>query len=117
MHRPIEQDKAHYQEDENMYGMAGKITANTGQRNTLVAALLEAAAVMEEMEGCKLYLVSLSPTDPDAIWITEVWSDQKAHQASLANEEIRAIIARNRPLIAAMEGVELEPVGGKGISL
>lgn len=63
-----------------------------------------------------MYVVSRSADDPDAVWVTEVWASQAAHQASLEDERIREIIARARPLIAGLgERFELSPLGGKGL--
>jgi quinol monooxygenase YgiN len=97
------------------FGLTGKITTHTGQRDALVQLLLEAAEGMQSVEGCRLYIVSISENDPEAIYITEVWTNAEAHQASLALEEVKAIIQRGRPLIASFESTKLQPLGGKGI--
>ncbi len=98
------------------FGLYGKITVHEGQRDALVAILLEAAALMQPDPECELYIVNVSPTEPDAIWVTEVWSSQAAHQAALAREGVKALIARGRPLIAGGERIEVVPVEGKGLS-
>jgi quinol monooxygenase YgiN len=99
-----------------MYGLQGKLIAQPGQRDALVALLLEASQG-GRMPGCRLYLVSEIPSDPDAIAITEVWDDKAAHDASLQLESVRSVIAKGRPLIAGMgESVELRPVGGQGLA-
>jgi quinol monooxygenase YgiN len=68
------------------------------------------------MPGCRLYVVSEVPSEPDAIAITEVWDDKAAHDASLQLDRVRSVIGRARPLIAGMDaGLELRPVGGLGI--
>ena len=98
-----------------MYGLEGKMLAKTGQRDALLAILLEASRGTP-MPGCRLYIVSEIPAEPDAIAITEVWDDRAAHQASLQLERVRALIAKARPLIAAMEPpIELRPLGGQGL--
>lgn len=96
------------------FGLYGKITTHAGQRDALVAVLLEAASALEGVPGCELYIVNVSPTEPDTVWVTEVWSSQEAHQASLNRNEVKALIQRGRPLIAGGERVELVPIGGKG---
>ena len=89
--------------------------AKPGQRDALLALLLEASR-SAPMPGCRLYVVSELPAEPDAIAITEVWDDQAAHDASLQLESVRALIAKARPLIAVMgESLELRPVGGQGL--
>ena len=97
------------------FGLYGKITTHAGQRDALVAVLLEAAAALEDAPGCELYIVNVSATEPDAVWVTEVWSSQAAHEASLSRDEVKALIQRGRPLIAGGERIEVVPIGGKGL--
>lgn len=98
------------------FGMYGKLVAQPGQRDALVAALLQAAEAMRHVPGCELYIVNTSPTEPDVIWVTEVWSSRKAHQEALEREEAKTTIAQNRHLIAGGDRIELVPIGGKGLS-
>jgi len=98
------------------FGLYGKIIAQPGQRDALVAGLLEAAALMQHVPGCELYIVNVSATDTDAVWVTEVWSSASAHQASLTLDETKALIKRTMPLIAGGERIEIVPIGGKGLS-
>jgi quinol monooxygenase YgiN len=89
--------------------------ARPGQRDRLIELLLEAAR-SSTMPGCRLYVVSEVPAEPDAISIIEAWDDKAAHDASLQLETVRAVIAKARALIAGMgESVELRPVGGQGL--
>ena len=98
-----------------MYGLQGKILAKPGQRDALLALLLEASRGAA-MPGCRLYVVSDIPAEPDAIAITEVWDDKAAHDASLQLDGVRALIAKARPLIAGMgDSMELRPIGGRGL--
>lgn len=99
------------------FGLYNKITTHAGQRDALLAVLLEAASGMENVPGCELYIVNVSPTEPDVVWVTEVWTTQEAHQASLSKDEVKALIQRGRPLIAGGERIELVPIGGKGLSV
>jgi len=97
-----------------MYGLIGKITAATGQRDALAAILLEGT---ESMPGCLSYVVSRDSADPDALWVTEVWDSRASHQASLALPRVQQAIASGRPLIAGMsDRVEIEPIGGYGLA-
>lgn len=83
-----------------MYGVIGKIIAIPGRRDELAAALLEGT---REMPGCLSYGVALDRSNQDALWVTEAWTDQESHQASLALPAVRAAIAKGRPLISAFE--------------
>ncbi len=99
------------------YGLFGEIVATPGQGNKLAGHLLEAAAALEEVPGCHLYLVSRDPDDADAVWVTEVWESAEAHRASLGLVAVQELIGRARPLIAGMgERFEHRPIGGKGLT-
>ena len=96
-----------------MYGLIGKITTTPGQRDALVAILVEGTA---KMHGCLSYIVSLDSTDPDGLWVTEVWDNQESHRASLQLPAVQAAIAKGRPLIAGFSNrVETTPIGGVGL--
>ena len=95
--------------------MYGKITAQPGRRDALVAILLEAAALLQDDPDCLIYIVNISGTELDAIWVTEVWSSQAAHAASLTRDDVRELIGRGMPLIAGGERIDVVPVGGKGL--
>jgi quinol monooxygenase YgiN len=96
-----------------MYGLIGKMTATPGQRDALIAILLEGVA---GMPGCLSYVVAKDPTDADAIWITEVWDSKESHAASLSLPSVKNAIAKGRPLIAGFgEHIVTAPVGGHGL--
>ena len=98
-----------------MYGLQGRIVATPGRRDALLALLREAARG-EPMPGCRLYVVSEIPGEPDAVAVTEIWDDKASHDASLRLERVRSVIGRARPLIAKMgESLELRPIGGLGV--
>ena len=96
-----------------MYGLIGKMSANPGQRDALQAILLENDG---GMPGCLSYVIAQDPSDPDALWITEVWDDQASHTASLALPAVQHAITKARPLIAGFSNrVVTTPVGGIGL--
>ncbi len=96
-----------------MYGLIGKMLATSGDRDSVIVALLESTG---EMPGCLSYVVALDPNDADAIWITEVWDSQESNKASLGLPQVRAAIAKARPMIAGFgERFETRPLGGFGL--
>ncbi len=96
-----------------MYGLIGKILTVPGARDDLATVLLEGVG---GMPGCLSYVVAQDATDPDALWVTEVWTDAEAHRASLSLPSVQEAIARGRPLIAGFgERFETRPVGGHGM--
>ena len=97
----------------SMYGLIGKMKATTGQRDALSSILLEGVS---EMPGCLSYVVAHDPSDPDAIWVTEVWDSPESHESSLSLPSVKAAIARGKPLIASFDQfIETTPVGGHGL--
>ena len=96
-----------------MYGLIGKMTTTPGQRDALIALLLEGVG---EMPGCHSYIIATDPSDADAIWITEVWDSEASHLASLTLPAVKNAIARGRPMIAGFSNrVVTIPVGGHGL--
>lgn len=98
------------------FGLVGSFSAQPGQGDGLTDLLSQAAEALRANPDCELYVISRSPDDPDAVWVTEVWTSREAHQASLENPRVRELIAEARPLIAGLgDRFELLPVGGKGL--
>lgn len=96
-----------------MYGLIVHMTAAPGQRDALVSILLGSTS---NMPGCLSYVLAQDPTNPDAIWITEVWDSQASHKASLSLPAVKDAILRAKPLIAGFDKqTETVPVGGRGL--
>jgi quinol monooxygenase YgiN len=95
-----------------MFGLIGKIRIHPGRREELISVLLSGTG---GMPGCLSYIVARDVADADALWVTEVWTDEAAHRASLSLPDVQAAIARGRPLIAGFDSqTRTEPVGGAG---
>jgi quinol monooxygenase YgiN len=91
------------------YGLIGHIRVQPGRRPELAAILTEGSS---GMPGCLSYVVAEDLTDPDALWVTEVWSDQAAHRASLDLPAVQEAIGRGRPLIVEFDAFhETRPIG------
>jgi quinol monooxygenase YgiN len=102
------------QGERRMHGLIGKMQAAPGQRDALIAILLESTS---GMPGCLSYVVATDPKDADAIWITEVWDSKDSHTASLTLPAVKAAIAKARPMIAGFgDYFTTEPVGGVGLT-
>jgi quinol monooxygenase YgiN len=96
-----------------MYGLIGKMTAVSGQRDALIAIVLESVT---DMPGCLSYVVAKDLADVNAIWITEVWDSRTSHEASLSLPSVRQAISRAKPLIAGFgNSIFTEPIGGQGL--
>jgi quinol monooxygenase YgiN len=93
-----------------MYGLIGRMLAAPGQRAELLAILTGSSG---GMAGCLSYIIAEDTTHPDGLWITEVWTDEASHKASLSLPEVQAAIARARPLIAGFDNRQVtRPVAG-----
>jgi quinol monooxygenase YgiN len=100
----------------SLYGSHGKFNAKPGERDNLVQFMLQAAESVRPLDGCMLYIVYTAPSDPNGVYITEVWTSKEAHDDSLKLEGIRALISQVMPILdGPSEGMELQPVGGKGL--
>ena len=96
-----------------MHGMIGKLTAAEGKRDELIAILL---AGTQDMPGCLSYVIAKDPTDPNAVWITEVWDSAESHRASLMLPAVQDAIKKGKPFIARFDqSTATQPVGGHGL--
>jgi len=93
-----------------MYGLIGQMMAAPGKRDELAVILSEST---QGMPGCLSYIVAKDAANPDAVWITEVWTDKEHHAGSLKLPAVQAAIAKARPIIAGFgQRFETIPVGG-----
>ncbi len=96
-----------------MFGLIGRIRAVSGKRGELAQVLVQEDG---SMPGCLSYVVAEDPNDADALWVTEVWTDEAAHKASLQLPAVQTAIARGRPLIAGFDSrVITNVLGGIGL--
>ena len=93
-----------------MFGLIGKMRAAPGKRADLIAILGEST---DAMPGCLSYIVAEDASDPDGIWITEVWDNQASHKASLQLPSVQSAITKARPIIAGFDmSVKTTPIAG-----
>lgn len=98
---------------EPMYGLIGQIMAVEGRRDELAAILLEG---ISGMPGCLSYVVARDASDPDALWVTEVWESEARHGESLSLPSVQEAIRKGRSLIAGFgQRFVTEPLGGQGL--
>jgi len=97
------------------YGLVGKFIAHPGKKKDLIAILLEAANLLQENKDCLQYLIGEND-EKETVIVSEIWTTQQAHDASLEPENIRALIKNAMPLIASMsQSAQFAILGGKGI--
>lgn len=100
------------------YLLQGKLNARPGNRDALIDILLLAAERVGTLEGSLLYTISTEDADPNAVYVTEIWDSKSAHDDSLKDPQVLALIADALPLIDGRpeKGLELKLLGGAGLS-
>ena len=83
-----------------MYGLIGKMAAAPGQCDALATVLLAGTG---SMPGCLSYIVATDPSDPDALWITEVWDSQ---DESSGLPRVAGSASRDRARNSALGGTD-----------
>ena len=56
--------------------------------------------MLTNAKGCEMYIVGHSDSDVNAVFITEIWATKENHEASLAVEGVRELIAEAMPILA-----------------
>jgi quinol monooxygenase YgiN len=98
------------------YGYLGTMRTRPGARDDVTAILLSGTDGLR-IAGCQLYVVGVSPGDPDLIWVNEVWDSKEAHDASLLLPETKAAIGRAMPMLTGeFTSQELTVIGGLGVA-
>lgn len=101
-----------------MYAMTGKLSAQPSRRGELAEILLRASKMVSGMQGCRAYIILEDVADDLAVWVFEMWDDKEAHDASLRDEKVRALIGEAMPMLAgAPSGSELRVLGGHGLNI
>lgn len=97
------------------YGYIGSMKTKSGHRDDVVSILLGGVDGLRAA-GCELYIVSLSDTDDDTIWVSEVWQSKEHHDASLQLRAAKAAISKAMPMLTGeFTSQELTVVGGLGL--
>lgn len=86
-----------------------------GHVDEVAARLADGSGALREA-GCHAYVVAVSDSDPDVVWVTEIWESREHHDASLRLPEVQGAIAATMPLLAGdftSHGTTI--VGGLGV--
>jgi quinol monooxygenase YgiN/mannose-6-phosphate isomerase-like protein (cupin superfamily) len=92
-----------------------KATAMPGEGAALASVMLRVAETLEAAPGCFLYIVNRSPSEPDTVWVTELWRSQDDLEAALKLDGAQALMPEVMDLVdGPFEQIDLEPLGGVG---
>jgi len=101
--------------NDHMIGFYTKFTTTESKRDAFIEILLEAATAMKAIDDCLIYLVNKDANTANITWVTEVWTNKEAHEASLKMQGAKELISKALPLLTGRpEQIEIVPVGGKG---
>jgi quinol monooxygenase YgiN len=91
-----------------MFSVYGRMTALPGRRDELIAVLLAGLRAGGDDGGLLDYSINTVFDDPDTIWLTQLWIDKAAHDATTRSEPVAAA-SRQVPSLLAQP-----PEGGYG---
>jgi quinol monooxygenase YgiN len=93
-----------------------KLVATPGNADRLASKFLQSVEMQRKNPDCELMIVCKSVADTDAVYLTEVWSSERAWEDARTSPLI-AEWAKDMPLLVAEapQSIRLEPVGGKGL--
>lgn len=75
----------------NMFGVCGRMTVQPGGRDEVFDLIREAVRAGGDASGLIAYTVMDSLEEPDTIWVTELWVDKAAHDATTRSEAVRKV--------------------------
>jgi len=97
------------------YGLMVKMGVKPGQRDAVVSLVMRDVEAVRAA-GCDVYVVGTSPTEPDVVFVTEVWASREAHRASMQIPSIQAAISEAMPMLTgAFHQTEFDVAGGLGL--
>ena len=98
------------------FGMLIKFSAKPGSRDALAAHLSSLVPIAEAEPGTETYIVSVSPAEPDTVWLLESYLSPEALELHNANPAIVAAKPLTGSFLAgASEAFAHVPVAGKGL--
>jgi quinol monooxygenase YgiN len=84
----------------NMFSVYGRMTALPGRRDELIALLLDGFRAGGDDCGLLVYSINTAFDDPDTLWLTQLWTDKEAHDATTRSEPVAAVTCQVPPLLA-----------------
>jgi quinol monooxygenase YgiN len=79
--------------------------------------LLEAAESMKNLDECEIYLVNISKSDPNCVYVYEVWGNEHVHQSSQTLEATQTLIKKAKPIITGMKRISTLQTRGNLVNL
>ncbi|WP_055588307.1 putative quinol monooxygenase [Streptacidiphilus griseoplanus] len=83
-----------------MFSVYGRMTALPGRRDELIAVLRDGFRAGGYDTGLLNYSINTAFDDPDTIWLTQLWINKEAHDATTRSEPVAAVSSQVPPLLA-----------------
>jgi quinol monooxygenase YgiN len=97
-------------------GLLIKFTAKSGMRDALMEHFQSLVGVVNAEAGTVDWAVHISPIEPDAVWLYEVYQNQAAMDAHNSTEtNAQAKIKTGELTIGRPDVFPLIPIAGKGL--
>jgi quinol monooxygenase YgiN len=93
------------------FANVGTLGTVPGRRDDLIALLTRPSPALAEA-GCLMYEVGVNDETPDVVYVSELWTSEEAHRASLQLPSVQAAIQEARPLLSGeMGGTRFHVIG------
>ncbi|MFF2554524.1 putative quinol monooxygenase [Nocardia sp. NPDC058058] len=76
---------------DNLFGVYGRMTALPGRRDELIAVLLAGLQAGGKGGGLLSFSINAAVDDSDTVWLTQLWVDKAAHDATTRSEPVAAV--------------------------
>lgn len=103
--------------DISMFSVYGRMTAQSGQRDTLIERFKD--ALRAGIPGLESFSINAVLDDPDTIWVTQIWTDKAAHDAWThsdisvsATERVMSLVVAEPPPVGSYGQVAYQHDGG-----
>ena len=97
------------------YAQHAKMIIRPGKRDEVIQRLNESTEVLRHTPGCVYYLIGTTK-EPNAVWISELWTSKKEKDALAANPETAKVMQELMPLVVSVtDRTDMAVVGGFGI--
>jgi quinol monooxygenase YgiN len=93
-----------------------RLLAKRGRACDLLEKFVEVAQTQQLNPACEVMLAGISASEPDTVYVFEVWSSEASWEHARASDEIAAWSKEMPQLVAEWPAsTRLDSIGGKGI--
>jgi quinol monooxygenase YgiN len=93
-----------------------RLLAKKGCATALLEKFIEAAQMQRTNSACEVMLAGMAASEPDVIYVFEVWSGEAEWKQARASDAVTAWSKGMPELVAeSSDGIRLGSIGGKGI--